>query len=180
MSTWHWTSIKPVWAASACVRVCVYVCMCDLVWVSPGTGAGWLTVPKLSPDIDSERYTFTIDTLTDRAPSVHLSIKNTLRGTLNPTPNYIRLVSLDWIMLQSNIFLEILLVTPGIGFVFRKYLLIELSSKKHLGLLRLQWFHWQHCAFKSQATTVLQCYSFCLHLLKHCLCSWIFQVEGIA
>lgn len=138
MSEWHWVSINPVWA--------VCVCVCARPTPSVPWDWSWLTVPKLSPDIDSGTYTLTID------PSI--TFKNTLGETLSSTPN-LTISASHWKRYFSDLSL---FVTPGIGFVFRKYFPIELSIRMHFVLLRLQWFRWQHRAFRPQHRC---CFSVC-------------------
>lgn len=138
MSEWHWVSINPVWA--------VCVCVCARPTPSVPWDWSWLTVPKLSPDIDSGTYTLTIN------PSI--TFKNTLGETLSSTPN-LTISASHWKSYFSDLSL---FVTPGIGFVFRKYFPIELSIRIHFVLLRLQWFRWQHRAFRPQHRC---CFSVC-------------------
>lgn len=124
------------------------VCVCVRARPTPSVPCdwSWLTVPKLSPDIDSGTYTLTID------PSI--TFKNTLGETLSSTPN-LTISASHWKRYFSDLSL---FVTPGIGFVFRKYFPIELSIRIHFVLLRLQWFRWQHRAFRPQHRC---CFSVC-------------------
>lgn len=128
-------------------RVCV--CARDLLRVSPGTGAGWL--------FPSCHQTLTQAPI--HSPSTHrldpsITFKNTLGETLSSTPN-LTISASHWKRYFSDLSL---FVTPGIGFVFRKYFPIELSIRIHFVLLRLQWFRWQHRAFRPQHRC---CFSVC-------------------
>lgn len=135
MSEWHWVSINPVWAVCVCVRATYSECPLglELADCSQAVTRHWL------------RHLYTH----------HRSIHHIQKHTRRNSEFHLTISASHWKRYFSDLSL---FVTPGIGFVFRKYFPIELSIRMHFVLLRLQWFRWQHRAFRPQHRC---CFSVC-------------------